>query len=111
FMPKGYVEGREEITADYAEGETIDVRMHDGSIVRLKKLDRGHDPRNRRAAIEILEQAQREQLFLTGLIYYEEPRPTLNETLHLTDTPLVHLRDEQLRPSSEVLTELMQSFM
>ncbi|MGQ9910384.1 MAG: 2-oxoacid:ferredoxin oxidoreductase subunit beta [Candidatus Flexifilum sp.] len=111
FMPKGYVEAREEITADYEEGEMIDVQMHDGSIVRLKKLDRNHDPRSRRAAIEILEQAQREQLFLTGLIYYEEPRPTLNETLHLTGTPLAHLSEEQLRPSNEALTRLMQSFM
>lgn len=111
FMPKGYVEPREEITADYEEGQVINVDMHDGSVIRLKKLDRGHDPRNRRAAIEVLEQAQREQLFLTGLLYYEEPRPTLGETLGLTDTPLAHLNDEQLRPSQDALASLMQNFM
>lgn len=111
FMPKGYVHPREEITADYVEGQMIDVTMHDGSFVRLKKLDKGHDPRNRREAIDVLEQAQREQLFLTGLIYYEEPRPVLGETLGITSVPLTHLPAENLRPSAAALDALMQSFM
>lgn len=111
FVPKGYVEPKAEITADYEEGEVIEVEMHDGSIIRLKKLDKGHDPRNRREAINVLEEAQREQLFLTGLLYYEEPRPVLGETLHLTQTPLVSLPPEKLRPSKQALDKLMQSFM
>jgi 2-oxoglutarate ferredoxin oxidoreductase subunit beta len=87
FVPRDAVVAREEITVgDYAEGEIITVELHDGSIIRLKKLDKGHDPRNRMEAIRVLEEAQREQLFVTGLIYYEEPRPVLSETLHVTDT-------------------------
>jgi 2-oxoglutarate ferredoxin oxidoreductase subunit beta len=111
FIPVGYVQPREEITADYSEGDTIQVEMHDGSIIVLRKLDNGHDPRNRRQAIDVLEQAQREQLFLTGLIYYEEPRPVLSETLKIVDTPLATLPDTKLRPAPEVLSNLMQSFM
>ncbi|CAG0956743.1 partial 2-oxoglutarate/2-oxoacid ferredoxin oxidoreductase subunit beta, partial [Gammaproteobacteria bacterium] len=111
FIPAGYVQPYEEITADYEEGQTIDVEMHDGSRIRLKKLDKGHDPRSRHQAITILEQAQREQLFLTGLLYYEEPRQVLGETLQLTDTPLTDLPKEKLRPSKDTLDKLMQSFM
>jgi 2-oxoglutarate ferredoxin oxidoreductase subunit beta len=111
FIPAGYVQPREEITADYAEGQTIEVEMHDGSRIRLKKLDKGHDPRNRHQAITVLEEAQREQLFLTGLLYYEEPRPVLGDTLHLTETPLTRLSDDKLRPSKDALDKLMQSFM
>ncbi len=111
FIPVGYVQEREEITADYAEGDTISVEMHDGSIIQLKKLDGGHDPRNRSEAINVLEKAQRDQLFLTGLIYYEEPRPILGETLKLVDTPLVHLPDEKLRPSEMALEDLMKRYM
>jgi 2-oxoglutarate ferredoxin oxidoreductase subunit beta len=111
FIPVGYVQPREEITADYAEGTEIEVQMHDGSYIRLKKLDNGHDPRNRREAIDVLEQAQREQLFLTGLIYYEEPRPILGETLHVVDEPLATLPDSKLRPSADALSTVMQSFM
>lgn len=111
FIPVGYVQPREEITAEYDEGQLIEVEMHDGSLIRLKKLDKGHDPRSRLQAITVLEEAQREQLFLTGLLYYEEPRPVLGDTLHLTETALTDLPDEKLRPSKETLDKLMQSFM
>jgi 2-oxoglutarate ferredoxin oxidoreductase subunit beta len=112
FMPKGYVHPREEITvADYDAGEMIEVEMHDGSYIKLKKVDQEHDPRNRASAIATLEKAQREELFLTGLIYYEEPRPTFGDTMHIVETPLAHLPDNKLRPSQEALASLMQSFM
>lgn len=111
FSP-GFVQPREEIVVtDYAEGEMIDVNMHDGSFIRLKKLERGHDPRNRMEAIRVLEEAQREQLFITGLIYYEEPRPTVGETLNLAPTPLAHLSGDQLRPSKDALDALMKQYM
>jgi 2-oxoglutarate/2-oxoacid ferredoxin oxidoreductase subunit beta len=112
FMPKGYVPQREEITVgEYAEGEIIIVEMHDGSHIRLKKADRDYDPRSRAQAIQLLENAQMEQLFITGLLYYEEPRQTLADTVHLVQTPLVHLGEDKLRPSQETLNKLMQSFM
>ncbi|MBK9750707.1 MAG: 2-oxoacid:ferredoxin oxidoreductase subunit beta [Chloroflexi bacterium] len=112
FAPSGYVQGREEIMIDdYAEGETIEVSMHDGSYIRLKKLERGHDPRNRMEAIRQLEEAQREQLFVTGLIYYEEPRPTIGETLNLAPTPLSQMQGDQLRPSASALEDLMKQYM
>jgi 2-oxoglutarate/2-oxoacid ferredoxin oxidoreductase subunit beta len=111
YWPRDAVIEHEEITVDdHAEGETIVVKMHDGSHIRLKKVGQDHDPRNRGQAIATLEQAQREQLFLTGLLYYEEPRPTLAETLHLIDTPLTHLAEAKLRPTHEALDKLMQSF-
>ncbi len=112
FMPKGYVPQREEITVDdYAEGETIIVELHDGSHIRLKKTEHGYDPRNRADAIKTLENAQMEQLFITGLLYYEEPRPILADTLHTVPTPLVHLSEDKLRPSADALNKLMQGFM
>lgn len=112
YMPKGYVPEREEITVgDYAEGETIIVEMHDGSHIRLKKAGPDHDPRSRVSAIQMLEKAQMEQLFMTGLLYYEEPRATLPDTLQLVQTPLVHLSETQLRPSQDTLNKLMQGFM
>jgi 2-oxoglutarate ferredoxin oxidoreductase subunit beta len=111
IMPD-FIEAREEITVDdYAEGETIAVQMHDGSYIRLKKTERNYDPRSRAMAIQTLEEAQREQLFLTGLLYYEEPRMTLGETLNLVDKPLTQLNEAQLRPPQAALDKLMQSLM
>lgn len=107
-----YVDAKEEIVVDeYEEGEVITVDMHDGTFIQLKKLDRDHDPRNRLQALQVLEEAQREQLFLTGLIYYEEPRPTLADSEDLSDTPLVELGDDDLRPSRDALNSVLQKFM
>lgn len=103
----GFVPAFEEITVDYAEGETANVRMHDGSIVQLKKLDSGYDPRDRYAAMKLLEDAHRQQQFITGLIYINEERPTLPEVTHLPATPLAQLPPEKLRPTREALAKVM----
>jgi 2-oxoglutarate/2-oxoacid ferredoxin oxidoreductase subunit beta len=114
YMSPDYVEGKPEIvidTSEVSEGEIYTVQMHDGSHIQLKKAARDYDPRNRETAITLLEQSQREQLFITGLLYYEEPRPTLAQEQKLTDTPLAQMDAEQLRPPREALDKLMQSMM
>ena len=112
ILAPDYVAARDEIEiGDYDEGDIIDVEMHDGSWIRLKKLDNDHDPRNRRMAIDVLERSLREQIFSTGLIYYEEPRPTLADTEELVATPLAKLGTEDLRPSKETLDGVMAGLM
>jgi 2-oxoglutarate ferredoxin oxidoreductase subunit beta len=107
-----YVAAKEEIEVDaYEEGQVIDVPMHDGTHVRLKKLDKDYDPRSKAQAYAVLEEAQREELFLTGLIYYEEPRPTLAEIEQLTDDPIGLQTDDRVRPGQDKLDKIMKSFM
>jgi len=111
LLSSGFVEGKEEITVgDYDAGETIDVQMHDGSYIRLKKLDNDYDPRDRAQAISILEKSDREQLFITGLVYIQEPRLALVDTENLVDTPLSMLSDDLLRPSRDKLEKLMATY-
>ncbi len=103
-----HVVAREEILIEGQEaGEVIIVEMHDGSHIRLKQVERDYDPRQRRQALHLLEEAQREQLFLTGLLYYEEPRPLLTETLNLSQTPLAELGDRQSRPTAAQLEQTL----
>ncbi|MDE2819362.1 MAG: 2-oxoacid:ferredoxin oxidoreductase subunit beta [Chloroflexota bacterium] len=112
ILAPDYVDAKEEIeVGDYEAGDVIDVEMHDGSFIRLKKLDNDHDPRNRRMAIDVLEQSLREQIFSTGLIYYEEPRPTLADTEALVSTPLARLDEASLRPSKKALDSVMRGLM
>jgi len=112
ILAPGYVPDREEITVgDYAEGEIIEVDLHDGTTIRLKKLEKGHDPRNRMEAIRVLQEAERDRLLTTGLIYYEEPRDTLPESLNLTPTPLAQLQGDSLRPSKQALDDVMKQYM
>ena len=42
-----FVPARDEITVDYAAGTATEVQMHDGSVIKLRKLDSGYDPRDR----------------------------------------------------------------
>jgi 2-oxoglutarate ferredoxin oxidoreductase subunit beta len=102
-----FVPAREEITVDYPEGSSVDVKMHDGSVIRLRKLDNGYDPTDRFAAMRLLEEAHQKQEFITGLIYVNEARPALTELERLPETPLAHLPAEKLRPSREALAKVL----
>lgn len=88
------------------------VEMHDGSRVMLKKLDPNkHDPTDRVAAIKLLEEARRDNLFITGLIYIDRDRRTLAEISRLIDEPLVSLPEERLRPPREALQSVMNKLI
>jgi 2-oxoglutarate/2-oxoacid ferredoxin oxidoreductase subunit beta len=104
----GFVAPQEEITVDYEPGTVADVTMHDGSRVRLRKLDEKHDPRDKFAAMRLLSEAHDKQEFITGLIYINEERPTLDEIEHLPKTGLAQLPSEKLRPSREALAKVMR---
>jgi 2-oxoglutarate ferredoxin oxidoreductase subunit beta len=96
-----YVPPMEDIIVDYAEGEMIDVTMHDGSTVVLKKLERDYDPTSRSRAIALLEEANRKDWLITGLIYIDTEQPSLFDIYNLTDVPLNRLEESQLRPPAE----------
>ncbi len=106
-----YVPPVEEILVEYEAGMTKDVELHDGSTIRLKKLEKDYDPTDRAAAIALLEKAKAEQWFITGLIYINEARADLANREHLVDTPLVHLPVEKLRPPREALDKVNAAFM
>lgn len=101
-----FVPPREDITVEYQEGEAIDVTMHDGSTIILKKLERDYDPTDRKRALEILEEANAKQWLITGLIYIDTKQPSLFDIYNLTNTPLNRLKEHQLRPSRESLARV-----
>jgi 2-oxoglutarate ferredoxin oxidoreductase subunit beta len=103
-----FVPSFEEIDVEYAEGETVDVTMHDGSRLRLRKLEEDYDPTNRIEAIRRVNQAQEDGEILTGVFYLNTNAPTFTDLLNLTDEPLATLPEERVRPSREVLKECME---
>ncbi len=99
-----FIPAREEITIeDFEEGTVREVTMHDGSIVILKKLGQDYDPTDRWQAMRMLEEAQRNNWLLTGLIYIETGRPTLTDLYNLVDKPLNRLTEAELRPAPETI--------
>lgn len=93
-----YVPVAEEIQIDYSEGEIREVTMHDGSRVILKKLEHDYEPTNRAEAMRILEEANRKQWLVTGLLYINPDQPSLTDIYNLTAEPLNRLQEGQLRP-------------
>ncbi len=102
-----FVPSYKDIAVEFEEGETIDVPMHDGSRLRLRKLDRDYDPTNKIGALAALEEAEEKGEVLTGLLYVDTSKPTFLETLQLADEPLATLPEEKVRPGRAALEEIM----
>lgn len=105
-----YIPEYEEIVVnEHQPGEEKMVELHDGSHLKLVKLDPAtHDPTNRLAAMKLLEEAYAEEKFLTGLFYVDPGRPNFQELENLVGTPLAHLSAEQIRPPREALDKVME---
>jgi 2-oxoglutarate ferredoxin oxidoreductase subunit beta len=101
-----YVPHAEEIMVDYETGEIIEVTLHDGSSVILKKLEQDYDPTNRSEAMRILEEANRKNWLITGLIYIDTTQRSLTDLYNLPDTPLNRLTEAQLRPGAETMQKV-----
>ena len=106
FIPK-----YDEIKVDYEEGTTLTVELHEGPAIQLKKLDREYDPTNAVSAIKLLMEAQEKREFITGLVYIDTKKATLQDTLNLPEMPLAHFQEDRLRPPREALDKLMQEMM
>ncbi|OGQ05231.1 MAG: 2-oxoglutarate ferredoxin oxidoreductase subunit beta [Deltaproteobacteria bacterium RIFCSPLOWO2_01_44_7] len=107
----GFVPHFEPIQADFEPGTTKDIVLPDGSHIRLKKLNRDYDPTNKLLALKTLAESKEKGELLTGLIYIQEGKPDYNELMHLSDTPLAHLTEKELKPTPAALQEIMQELM
>src|ERR1700723_1684788 len=106
-----FVPAFEEIEGEYDPGTPLDVTMHDGSHLRLRKLHEDYDPTDRIAAISALMSAHAKEEVLTGIFYVDTQKPSFTEMLNLVDEPLGTLPEERVRPSRAVLDEVMQRLM
>lgn len=107
----GYIPFFEQITVDYEPGSLQEVELHDGSHLRLKKINRDYDPTNKQAAINTIFEANQEKQFLTGLLYIDEEKKDFSTLLNLVDEPLATLPQEKVRPDRKALEEIMASLM
>jgi 2-oxoglutarate ferredoxin oxidoreductase subunit beta len=80
--------------------------MHDGSKIVLNKLERDYDPTDRAEAIRILEEANRCNCLITGLIYIDPYQTSLQDKYNLTETPLNRLKEDRIRPPRESIQKV-----
>ncbi|HTP32825.1 MAG TPA: 2-oxoacid:ferredoxin oxidoreductase subunit beta [Candidatus Acidoferrales bacterium] len=98
----------EDISVDIPEGQVMDVPMHDGSHLRIRKLHRDFDPTDRLAALAALEEAEKKGEVLTGVLYVNTQKPTFMELLNVVDEPLGTLPESRTRPARAVLDQVME---
>ena len=104
-----FIPAYEEITVDYDPGTTTDVTMHDGSRLRLRKLEEGYDPSDRAKAVARLMEAGRGGEVLTGVLFVDTSAPGFIETMDVVDEPLATLPEERVRPPRTVLDAIVAS--
>jgi len=84
-----------------------DVQMHDGSHLRIRKLERDFDPTDRLKALQALEESEAKGEVLTGVLYLNTNKPTFLDLLNLVDEPVSTLPESKVRPAKSVLDSVM----
>lgn len=105
-----FVPLREEITTSYAPGTSEEVTLHDGSVVHLHKIDEKLDVRNRRSALDMIQEYKAEGKILTGLLYLDPDSRELHDTIGTCQKPLRSLTERELCPGNGVLQEINAGF-
>src|ERR1700685_3452851 len=98
----------EEIDVEYDPGSTVSVTMHDGSSLRLRKLEEDYDPTDRIAAMKRLSEAHDKGEVLAGLFYGNTHAPSFLDMLNMVDEPLATLPESVTRPGREALDAAME---
>ena len=104
-----FIPAFEDISVDYDPGSTIDVTLHDGSHLRLRKLEEGYDPSEKARSVARLLEAQAKGEVLTGVLFVDPDAPTLIDQLDMTGEPLSSLPEAVTRPPREALDEINAS--
>jgi 2-oxoglutarate ferredoxin oxidoreductase subunit beta len=103
-----FVPAFEEINVEYDPGATFEVTMHDGSRLRLRKLEEAYDPTNKIESVRRLMESHVKGEVLTGVFYINATAPSFIDMLNVTDQPLATLPESAVRPGREALARCME---
>ncbi len=104
FMPR-----RSEITADYDPGQVVELHLHDGSTMTLRKLDPDYDPSDRLNAMSHIQAHQARGEVATGLLYIDPSADDLHGHLGTVDRPFNTLSAKELCPGAAALEKINRS--
>jgi len=97
-----------EITTSYAPGTIQEVRQHDGSVLRLRKIEESYDASDRLAAMNYIQRRYAEGEIATGLLYVDAEPRDLHESLNTVAMPLNQLGERELCPGNAALEKFNQ---
>jgi 2-oxoglutarate ferredoxin oxidoreductase subunit beta len=86
-----------------------EVQQHDGSTIRLRKLDEKYDASDRIAAMTFVQSRYAIGEIVTGLLYFNHAPRDLHGSLNTVAAPLNQLGERELCPGSAALEKLNES--
>jgi 2-oxoglutarate/2-oxoacid ferredoxin oxidoreductase subunit beta len=95
-----------EIVAEPLPGDVIELPQPDGSVMRLRKLDDAHDPTDRRAAMNRMQELAVAGEIATGLLYIDPNASDLHKALNTVAMPLNTLDESALCPGASLLEKI-----
>lgn len=104
-----FVPMMKEITANYEAGSIEDLMMHDGTQIRLHKLEKNWDPLDRASAMNAIYKARAKGEILTGMLYMDPDSEDLHNLIKTSDKPLNSLEKDDLCPGSDILAKINSS--
>jgi 2-oxoglutarate ferredoxin oxidoreductase subunit beta len=103
-----FVPAFEDIAIEYDPGTSVSVTMHDGSQLRLRKLEEDYDPTSKVNAIKRMAEARENNEVLTGVFYVNPKAQTFLDMIDMTEDVLATLPQSRVRPSREALEQIME---
>ncbi len=101
-----FIDLAQEVKAEPAPGEVLELPQADGTIMRLRKLHAGHDPTDRVAAMNHVQALQARGEVVTGLIYVDPAATDLHAALRTSRRPLNQLGEADLCPGAAQLEQI-----
>jgi len=105
-----FVPHSDAIVAEVTQNGVTAVKLHDGSVVKLRSVPDDYDPRNGSAVEQCLRENQAKGVIVTGLLYLDVSVPDVHEMQQTPDTSLVDLPYETLCPGSAALEALQEEY-
>ena len=101
---------REEITAEYGDGQRLRLQLHDESWITLRKVSADYDPTDRDRAYSHIRAQQRAGEVPTGLLFVSTDSRDMHEQMNTVPEPLVKIPLADLCPGSAELDKLQERF-
>ena len=107
----GFVSPWEQPTAEIKPGEAVEIPLPDGSHIIVRGVNNKHDPHDKFAALQLLEESRKKGEILTGLLYIAEQERDLNTAMRVNNPKTMAQMDEaDCRPPKEAFEKYLNGF-
>ena len=110
IAPVDFVQPQAEIAASVSGGGVTSVAMHDGSVIRFRRVDEAYDPTDRDAAYAYVRRRQELGEVVTGLLYIDPGAPDMHAINGTVDGALASVPFEALCPGAAALEALQSEY-